>query len=573
MTLRSNRGRKKKQAEEEIASNIDSTQVQQRGVIYARYSNGGNQTDQSLEGQVRDCRKYVLDHNIKIVGEYLDAHISGKEAENRPEFQRMIADSKKRLFDVVIVWKTDRFARSRYDSALYKELLKHNNVTIHYAAEHIPETPEGIILESMLEGMAEYYSAELKQKIERGIKESAYKCKALTYPPMGLRINKEKHYEIDEETAPLIRQVFEMYIRGDKLIDIANTMNSLGLRTKKGNPLQISSITKIITNEKYIGVYEYRNGGIRKEDAIPAIVDKETFYLAQERYKAQQYGTYSKKNYGGSAKRVYTLGGIVICGECGSTMYGETITKHRGTPQEYCNIYYSCRCHRKGSGKDRCNMRSIPAERLEEAVSDSLKELFMNETLVDSICSAVEEVGQDDQQDIRIKQLRAEKKAKEKAIQNNLRFIDSGMFADSIVVHLKALEAELATIDRKIKFCQTFSPNIKNQLKWLLRNYEPRPEEAAEYWSDLIHCFVNSVICYKNGVVLIRFNVLSPTDPNGPPRRLGTKKNIDEYIRNARMKKKMSKAGAKNTVVHSISATFQLIKRLIGCRFLLFEII
>lgn len=145
MTLRSKKGEDGRLtlANEKRTTRKTQDRFQLRGVIYARYSNGGNQTDQSLEGQVRDCREYADTHNIRIVEEYLDAHISGKDAENRAEFQRMIADSNKGGFDVLIVWKTDRFARNRYDAARYKEHLKRNGVAVRYAKEDIPQGAEG----------------------------------------------------------------------------------------------------------------------------------------------------------------------------------------------------------------------------------------------------------------------------------------------------------------------------------------------------------------------------------------------------------------------------------------------
>lgn len=123
-------------------------------VIYARYSAGPRQTDQSIEGQVRVCTEYCKQRGLTIVGEYCDRHISGRTDE-RPEFQRLIADAKKKKFEAVVVYKTDRFARNKYDSAIYKRELKRNGIQIFYAAEAIPEGPEGIILESLMEGLAE----------------------------------------------------------------------------------------------------------------------------------------------------------------------------------------------------------------------------------------------------------------------------------------------------------------------------------------------------------------------------------------------------------------------------------
>ena len=169
-------------------------------VIYARYSAGPRQTDQSIEGQVRVCTEFCKQRGLTIVGEYCDRHISGRTDE-RPEFQRLIADAKKKKFEAVVVYKTDRFARNKYDSAIYKRELKRNGIQIFYAAEAIPEGPEGIILESLMEGLAEYYSAELAQKIKRGMNESALKCQSTgSGRPLGYYVDDQKRFQIDPES-------------------------------------------------------------------------------------------------------------------------------------------------------------------------------------------------------------------------------------------------------------------------------------------------------------------------------------------------------------------------------------
>ena len=145
------------------------------GVIYARYSSE-NQREESIDGQLRECTAFAQHNDIQIVGEYIDRAFSAK-TDNRPSFQKMIKDSAKGEFDVIIVWKLDRFARNRYDSAHYKNILKKNGVKVVSATEAISSGAEGIILESVLEGMAEYYSAELAEKVSRGMKENALKCK------------------------------------------------------------------------------------------------------------------------------------------------------------------------------------------------------------------------------------------------------------------------------------------------------------------------------------------------------------------------------------------------------------
>lgn len=121
-----------------------------KAVIYARYSSD-NQREESIEGQLRDCMQYAEYNDIQVVGSYIDRALSAK-TDNRPNFQKMIKDSAKRIFDVIIVWKLDRFARNRFDSAYYKNVLKKNGVRVVSAKESISEGAEGIILESVLEG-------------------------------------------------------------------------------------------------------------------------------------------------------------------------------------------------------------------------------------------------------------------------------------------------------------------------------------------------------------------------------------------------------------------------------------
>ena len=125
---------------------------------------------------------------------YIDRAQSAK-TDKRPEFQKMIKDSTKGLFDVVIVWKLDRFARNRYDSAHNKAILRKNGVKVLSATETIAEDATGILLESMLEGYAEYFSAELSEKVIRGMTENALKLK---YNGGGIAIG----YTIDRQFEP-----------------------------------------------------------------------------------------------------------------------------------------------------------------------------------------------------------------------------------------------------------------------------------------------------------------------------------------------------------------------------------
>ena len=185
-------------------------------VIYARYSSD-NQREESIEGQIRECTAYAEKNGITIVKHYIDRAISAK-TDNRPEFQQMIKDSDKKLFDIVLVWKLDRFARNRYDSARYKTQLKKNGVKLMSATEIISEGPEGIILESVLEGYAEYYSADLSEKVVRGMTENALKGKFTGGAiPFGYIINADHRFEIDPLTAPFVAETFQHRFQNDAL--------------------------------------------------------------------------------------------------------------------------------------------------------------------------------------------------------------------------------------------------------------------------------------------------------------------------------------------------------------------
>ena len=257
-----------------------------KAVIYARYS-CDNQREESIEGQLRECKAFAERKGFKLVGTYIDRAMSAK-TDNRPEFQRMIKESANELFDVVIVWKLDRFARNRYDSAHCKATLRKNGVKVISATEVISEGAEGIILESVLEGYAEYYSAELSEKVIRGMTDNALKCQynggSLT---IGYTIDENKHYQLDTLVAPFIKEAFEMYSSGKMVKDIVKYLNDNGVRSGKGKPITKTSATSMLSNVKYKGQYKYRD--IIIDGGVPRIVSDALFNKVQERLKKNKY--------------------------------------------------------------------------------------------------------------------------------------------------------------------------------------------------------------------------------------------------------------------------------------------
>ena len=225
-----------------------------KAVIYARYSSD-SQREESIEGQIRECTAFAEKNGITILRHYIDRAYSAK------------TDNQK-LFDMVIVWKLDRFARNRYDSARYKAQLKRNGVKVVSATEVISEGAEGIILESVLEGYAEYYSADLSEKVIRGRKENALKCKFNGGTlPIGYVIDEEQHFQIDPLTAPFVLDVFKKYDKGATMKELRDWLNDSGVRNARGQPLNFNSMQHMLSYRRYIGEYKYRD--IIVPDGIP----------------------------------------------------------------------------------------------------------------------------------------------------------------------------------------------------------------------------------------------------------------------------------------------------------------
>jgi len=251
-----------------------------KAVIYARYSSD-SQREESVEGQLRECKEFAEKNGITILNNYIDRALSAK-TDNRPQFQAMIKDSAKHLFDVVIVWKLDRFARNRYDSAHYKAILRKNGVKVISAKETIAEDSTGILLESLLEGYAEFYSAELSEKVKRGHTENALKAKYNGGGmPLGYVKGENQEYQLDLPLVPLVLETFTRYSEGQTIKSIVDWLNDSGVKSKNGKPVSINMVTSMLKNRRYTGTYVY--GDLTIPDAIPAAIPMDLFERVQER--------------------------------------------------------------------------------------------------------------------------------------------------------------------------------------------------------------------------------------------------------------------------------------------------
>ena len=217
-------------------------------VIYARFSSH-SQTEQSIEGQLKVCYEYAESNHYTVVGEYIDRAISGT-TDNRAEFQRMISDSDRHTFEGVLVYQLDRFARNRYDSAINKAKLKKNGVRVLSAKENIADDASGILVEGVLESMAEYYSVELSQKIHRGMAINAEKCLSNgSNPGLGFKVDGERRFYVDEEEAAIVREIYERYASGETKAEIIRDLKRRRVKTSLGKEFSPNSLSHLLGNE------------------------------------------------------------------------------------------------------------------------------------------------------------------------------------------------------------------------------------------------------------------------------------------------------------------------------------
>ena len=403
-----------------------------KAVVYARYSSD-SQSEQSIEGQLRVCEDYARTNNILILDTYIDRAMTGTN-DNRPSFQRMLIDSKKKEWDYVLVYKFDRFSRNKYETAIHKKTLKDNGVKLMSATEYLPDTPEGIIIESMFEGYAEYYSAELSQKVKRGMKETRLKGNytggTLIY---GYRKNGKK-VEINEEQAEVIRYIYEQYSIGVFVKDIIDNLTSRGIYNK-GKPFARNTIYNILKNEKYSGVYRY--GGEVFDNIYPQIVPTKTFEIVRNKVDKNKYGK-------ASTTTVYLLRNKVKCGYCGSSITAESGTSKTGVVRRY----YKCIGRKHNNG---CKKLMVRQAYLEDFVVNAIISFLKNKKEMNNMIAKLLEYQDKMVEDnYALSLLLKEKNQSETALNNIMKAIEQGVINKTTNKRMKELEEKVEDLDIKI---------------------------------------------------------------------------------------------------------------------------
>ena len=482
-----------------------------KAVAYARFSSD-NQRDESIDAQLRAIREYAASRSFALTHVYKDEARSAT-TDNRPEFLQMMQDAAHGLFDVVIIHKLDRFSRDRFDSAFYKRHLKRHGVRLYSVLEHLDDSPEGIILESVLEGMAEYYSRNLAREVMKGMRETAHQAKHNGgKPPLGYDVAPDKTYIISETQAQAVRIIFEMYADGSGYSAIIDKLKKDGHFPQSGRMFSKNSLHDILKNEKYRGVYIFNRTArkefgkrnhrkskppediIRIENGMPQIVSNETWERVQKRMSENRKG----KN---AAKEIYLLSGIIKCGKCGGAMTGTR--KFAGRDK---TLYRSYECSTRKRNKG-CDMKAISKEFVEAAVINQLAEdLFTPEALekmVEKLIAYSSKQNNQISHDLKI--IEHDLTSVQRKITNIIDSIADGFRHPSMKGQLDSLETKKASLiirlDEAKRQHAVHAPSEEMIRAYLQKDADIKNMSLGEQ-KRIVQAYVKEVVVYDDTVII-----------------------------------------------------------------------
>jgi site-specific DNA recombinase len=365
-----------------------------KAVIYARYSSK-NQQEQSIDIQVKACEEFAKKNGLEIVGKYCDYAKTGRNS-NRAELQRLITDSAKGLFSVVLVHKIDRWFRNQRESLNCQKTLADNGVSFYSVTEGSTNTRHDRLVAGMMGVLAEHESDTIADRIKGGQKETASKGLHLGgLPPLGYDVDQStRKYVVNEHEAAIVIKIFNMYVSGMGYKEILKHLNSMGFCTKRGNEFGTNSLHELLRNEKYTGKYIY---GVREDTIVngkrkiiqkpreewvvvdgmmPIIIDEELFEQARKKLARNKKAAGQYK-----AQEVYLLSGIIRCGTCGSPMHVNT------RPDGYS----SYDCSSKSNHKKNCGNRGVRRKDIDNFVIDKLYENLFSSTSAKELAGLLNE--------------------------------------------------------------------------------------------------------------------------------------------------------------------------------------
>lgn len=466
-----------------------------RAAIYSRYSSQ-HQTELSVEGQTERMLEYCKRNKFEIVKQYVDRGVSAFLIEKRLDFLKLIEDAMESKFDYVIVWSSDRFARSRLDARKYKELLREYGIKVMAVSEPSVEGPEQILLEGNQETLAEYFAGKLARDSMRGMITKAKKGRFLGgVVPFGYekyKINeRDWGFRIDEREAKVVRKIFEMRAEGTPVQTIAHYLNQLGYKTRRGKDFTSPSVDWILGNPKYKGVYEFNNRKHKgrfnyyTDEIVRVTMPELAIVPAQLWQRVQKVAGIKKK-----PKLIYLLRAKIFCGDCDYPLAGTTY----GGKKNKAGGYICTNCKRK-YGK----YLKIGGAKTENYVINCLRDQIASANvsqlleMVNSKINSMKNQGQ-------LEDIKAEIEATNTGISNITKAVETGAYSQALLDRLSQLERkkeELLQELSKLRLQQVkFTKVDKNEIESFLEMFVDT--ESFQMKHDLINFTLNRVVVIWN---------------------------------------------------------------------------
>lgn len=486
--------------------NSKKSSTNARAAIYIRYSSENQRDGYSVEYQMDECKKYIQEQGYNFIEAYIDEAVSGKSTNNRAAFFELLSDVKAGRYDVVVVYKYSRFARNLLEATLYRQQIEKAGAKLVSAMERIDDsTPEGRMMRNIIMTMDEYYSDNLSTFVLSSMYTAAKSGKFLGGKyPYGYTVDENNRFVADKKEAEIVRRVFDLRAASMNMTDIVRALHADGLRTRSGKRFTRSFLAKMLKNERYIGTYKYEVTGYEPvyiKNAFEPLVSQQKWDIVQEITKKESRAPYIKAR---TTQRVYPLVGKLYCGKCGEPFRGNG-RSFKNSNGEFTGelVYYTCRGqHVHGA----CDIGSVRKDLIDPFVFGKIKELILNEEVIDEIAEIVYKSVKTDGENgaDEIAKMRKEKAQAEKRLESLLDlYIDGKLSKEILDKKSEALQSELSDITSRLQtkeFSEANKMTVEKIKSFLLEMIEKLESADDTVKKAIASQFVKKITVYETEI-------------------------------------------------------------------------